>query len=55
VRQINFVGNRVFGNGSRRAVALRDQCAELSTGGDVYDPDRVARIAKQRAILPEAN
>jgi outer membrane protein insertion porin family len=44
VRQINFVGNRVFGKRQLRAVIRTSETNMLSflLGGDVYDPDRVA-------------
>ena len=44
VRQINFVGNRVFGKRQLAAVIKTSATNMLSflTGGDVYDPDRVA-------------
>jgi outer membrane protein insertion porin family len=43
VRQINFVGNRVFGKRQLGAVIKTSATNMLSflTGGDVYDPDRV--------------
>jgi outer membrane protein insertion porin family len=43
VRQINFVGNHVFGDRQLRAVIKTSATTMLSflTGGDVYDPDRV--------------
>ena len=44
VRQINFVGNNVFGKRQLGAVIQTSATNMLSflTGGDVYDPDRVA-------------
>ena len=44
VRQINFVGNRVFGKRQLAAVIKTSATNMLSflTGGDDYDPDRVA-------------
>ena len=44
VRQINFVGNRVFGKRQLSAVIKTSATSVLSflTGGDAYDPDRVA-------------
>ena len=44
VRQIDFVGNRVFGKRQLAAVIKTSATTVLSflTGGDVYDPDRVA-------------
>src|SRR5258708_3506187 len=44
VRQINLVGNRVFGKRQLAAVIKTSAANVLSflTGGDVYDPDRVA-------------
>ena len=43
VRQINFVGNHVFGNRQLNAVIKTSATSVLSflTGNDVYDPDRV--------------
>jgi outer membrane protein insertion porin family len=43
VRQINFVGNHVFGDRQLRAVIKTSATTMLSflTGGDIYDPDRV--------------
>jgi outer membrane protein insertion porin family len=43
VRQINFVGNHVFGDRQLRAVIKTSAHSVLSflIGGDVYDPDRV--------------
>jgi outer membrane protein insertion porin family len=43
VRQINFVGNHVFGDRQLKAVIKTSATTVLSflTGGDVYDPDRV--------------
>ncbi len=44
VRQINFVGNQAFSNRQLGAVIKTSPTTMLSflTGGDVYDPDRVA-------------
>src|SRR4051812_16780568 len=44
VRQINFVGNNVFGKRQLAAVIKTSATNMLSflTGGDAYDPDRVA-------------
>jgi outer membrane protein insertion porin family len=44
VRQINFVGNRVFGKRQLAAVIKTSATNMLSflTGGDDYDPDRIA-------------
>jgi len=49
VRQINFVGNRVFGQRQLAAVIKTSASNVLSflTGGDVYDPDRVAEDGEQ--------
>jgi outer membrane protein insertion porin family len=49
VRQINFVGNRVFGKRQLGAVIKTSTTNVLSflTGGDVYDPDRVAEDREQ--------
>ncbi len=49
VRQINFVGNRVFGKRQLAAVIKTSASNVLSflTGGDVYDPDRVAEDGEQ--------
>jgi outer membrane protein insertion porin family len=49
VRQINFVGNRVFGKRQLSAVIKTSATNVLSilTGGDVYDPDRVAEDREQ--------
>ena len=43
VRQINFVGNHIFGDRQLKAVIKTSATTVLSflTGGDVYDPDRV--------------
>ncbi len=43
VKQINFVGNHVFGNRQLNAVIKSSASSLLTllTGGDVYDPDRV--------------
>jgi outer membrane protein insertion porin family len=44
VRQINFVGNKVFSNRQLAAVIKTSATNMLSflTGGDAYDPDRIA-------------
>jgi outer membrane protein insertion porin family len=49
VRQINFMGNRVFGKRQLAAVIKTSATNVLSflTGGDVYDPDRVAEDREQ--------
>ena len=49
VRQINFVGNHVFGKRQLAAVIKTSATNMLSflTGGDVYDPDRVAQDREQ--------
>src|SRR5712691_6435197 len=49
VRQINFVGNHVFGKRQLSAVIKTSATNVLSflTGGDVYDPDRVAEDREQ--------
>src|SRR6266566_572633 len=49
VRQINFVGNHVFGKRQLAAVIKTSATNVLSflTGGDVYDPDRVAQDREQ--------
>jgi outer membrane protein insertion porin family len=49
VRQINFVGNHVFGKRQLTAVIKTSATNVLSflTGGDVYDPDRVAEDREQ--------
>jgi outer membrane protein insertion porin family len=49
VRQINFVGNKVFGRRQLGAVIKTSATNMLSflTGGDVYDPDRVAEDREQ--------
>ncbi|HEY5126270.1 MAG TPA: outer membrane protein assembly factor BamA, partial [Bradyrhizobium sp.] len=49
VRQINFVGNRVFGKRQLAAVIKTSATHMLSflTGGDDYDPDRVAADSEQ--------
>jgi outer membrane protein insertion porin family len=49
VRQINFVGNRVFGKRQLAAVIKTSATNMLSflIGGDVYDPDRVAEDREQ--------
>ena len=49
VRQINFVGNQVFGKRQLGAVIKSSETNVLSflTGGDVYDPDRIAADREQ--------
>ena len=49
VRQINFVGNQVFGKRQLGAVIKTSATNVLSflTGGDVYDPDRIAADREQ--------
>jgi outer membrane protein insertion porin family len=49
VRQINFEGNRVFGKRQLAAVIKTSATSMLSflTGGDDYDPDRVALDREQ--------
>jgi outer membrane protein insertion porin family len=49
VRQINFVGNQVFGKRQLAAVIKTSATNMLSflTGGDDYDPDRVAADREQ--------
>jgi len=49
VRQINFVGNKIFGKRQLGAVIKTSATNMLSflTGGDVYDPDRVAEDREQ--------
>src|SRR6266566_380249 len=49
VRQINFVGNHVFGKRQLAAVIKTSATNMLSflVGGDVYDPDRVAEDREQ--------
>src|SRR6266851_37236 len=49
VRQINFAGNHVFGKRQLGAVINTSATNVLSflTGGDVYDPDRVAEDREQ--------
>src|ERR1700731_4544001 len=49
VRQINFVGNRMFGKRQLAAVIQTSATNMLSflIGGDVYDPDRVAEDREQ--------
>ncbi len=49
VRQINFTGNRVFGDRQLNAVIKTSATNMLSflTGGDIYDPDRIARDQEQ--------
>ena len=49
VRQIDFVGNKVFGKRQLAAVIKTSATNMLSflTGGDAYDPDRVAADREQ--------
>ncbi len=49
VRQINFVGNHIFGKRQLGAVIKTSATNALSflTGGNVYDPDRVAEDREQ--------
>jgi len=49
VRQINFAGNHAFGKRQLAAVIKSSATNMLSflTGGDVYDPDRVAQDREQ--------
>jgi outer membrane protein insertion porin family len=49
VRQINFAGNHAFGKRQLAAVIKTSATNMLSflTGGDVYDPDRVAQDREQ--------
>lgn len=49
VRQINFTGNKAFGERQLRAVIKTSATHMLSflTGGNVYDPDRVAQDQEQ--------
>jgi outer membrane protein insertion porin family len=49
IRQINFVGNRAFGDRQLRAVIKTSQTSVISflTGGDVYDPDRIEEDREQ--------
>src|SRR6266436_9652272 len=49
VRQINFVGNHIFSKRQLGAVIKTSATNALSflTGGDVYDPDRVAEDREQ--------
>ena len=49
VRQINFTGNHVFGKRQLNAVVKTSATNMLSflTGGDVYDPDRIAQDQEQ--------
>ncbi|SHK63633.1 outer membrane protein assembly factor BamA [Bradyrhizobium lablabi] len=49
VRQINFAGNHVFGKRQLNAVIKTSATNVLSflTGGDVYDPDRIAQDQEQ--------
>jgi outer membrane protein insertion porin family len=52
VRQINFVGNKVFGTRQLGAVIKTSATNMLSflTGGDAYDPDRVAADREQLRV-----
>ena len=49
VRHISFIGNKVFGDRQLRAVIKTSATTMLSflTGGDTYDPDRVAADQEQ--------
>jgi outer membrane protein insertion porin family len=49
VRKINFVGNHAFGDRQLRAIIRTSATTMLSflTGGDVYEPDRVAADREQ--------
>jgi len=49
VRQINFTGNKAFGKRQLNAVIKTSATHMLSflTGGDVYDPDRIAQDQEQ--------
>jgi outer membrane protein insertion porin family len=49
IRQINFAGNRAFGNRQLAAVIKTSASNMLSflTGGDDFDPDRIAADRKQ--------
>ena len=49
VRRINFTGNRAFGARQLSAVIKTSATSVLSflTGGDVYDPDRIAQDREQ--------
>lgn len=49
VRQIDFKGNQAFGNRQLNAVIKTSATNMLSflTGGDVYDPDRIAQDQEQ--------
>ena len=49
VRQINFEGNQVFGKRQLAAVIKTSATNMLSflTGGDAYDPDRIAADREQ--------
>jgi outer membrane protein insertion porin family len=49
VRQINFIGNHAFGKRQLSAVIKTSTTNVLSflTGGDIYDPDRVAQDREQ--------
>jgi outer membrane protein insertion porin family len=49
VRQVNFTGNQVFGKRQLNAVIKTSATNMLSflTGGDVYDPDRIAQDQEQ--------
>ncbi len=49
VRQVNFIGNHVFGKRQLAAVIKTSATNMLSflTGGDVYDPDRIAQDREQ--------
>ena len=49
MRKINFTGNQAFGKRQLSAVIKTSATQMLSflTGGDVYDPDRVAQDQEQ--------
>jgi outer membrane protein insertion porin family len=49
VRRINFIGNQAFGARQLNAVIKTSASSVLSflTGGDVYDPDRIAQDREQ--------
>jgi outer membrane protein insertion porin family len=57
VRQINFVGNRAFGDRQLRAVIKTSQTSIISflTGGDAYDPDRVDEDREQIRLYYRAH
>jgi outer membrane protein insertion porin family len=49
VRRINFIGNQAFGARQLNAVIKTSATSVLSflTGGDIYDPDRIAQDREQ--------